>query len=105
MCRFTATCFGLLARGRYELRGGTSIWFLCIQCGHTFNRAFKPAAMQYGEQYENSLYFSPRFRRYSEQLVVRLTTQFELRTRQLSRLDVAAEIFFAPYVEMAVIEE
>jgi len=39
--------------------------------------------MQYGEQYENSLYFSPRFRRYSEQLVVRLTTQFELRDKAI----------------------
>jgi len=63
-------------------RGDIDLVF-CTQCGHTFNRAFKPAAMQYGEQYENSLYFSPRFRRYSEQLVVRLTTQFELRDKAI----------------------
>ena len=63
-------------------RGDIDLVF-CTQSGHTFNRAFKPAAMQYGEQYENSLYFSPRFRRYSEQLVVRLTTQFELRNKAI----------------------
>ena len=63
-------------------RGDIDLVF-CTQCGHTFNRAFKPAAMQYGDQYENSLYFSPRFRRYSEQLVVRLTTQFELRDKAI----------------------
>jgi len=55
----------------------------CTHCGHTFNRAFRPASVQYGEEYENSLYFSPTFQRYSEQLVGRLTAEFELHDKAI----------------------
>jgi SAM-dependent methyltransferase len=62
---------------RHAPKGNINLAF-CTQCGHTFNRAFSPPAMKYGEEYENSLYFSPRFRQYSEQLVGRLTSEFRL---------------------------
>ena len=47
-------------------------------CGHTFNRAFDPSLMEYTQEYENSLHFSPRFQSYATELAERLIRKYEL---------------------------
>jgi 2-polyprenyl-3-methyl-5-hydroxy-6-metoxy-1,4-benzoquinol methylase len=44
----------------------------CLDCGHVFNRAYDPAALDYATEYENSLHFSGRYRIYAEETVCRL---------------------------------
>lgn len=48
-------------RGRLDLA-------VCRNCGHVFNAAFDPELLDYDEDYDNSLHFSPSFRRYAREL-------------------------------------
>lgn len=48
---------------------GTIDLRFCPACGHLFNQAYDAGVMQYSEQYENSLHFSPVFQSYTENLV------------------------------------
>ena len=57
--------------------GEISLGF-CKDCGHTFNRAFDPARMQYTDEYENSLHFSPRFQEYVTDLAEGLVKRHRL---------------------------
>ena len=59
-------------------RGDIRLAF-CGGCGLIFNRAFEPGRMEYGEAYENSLHFSPRFQEYAHQLAARLVERHALR--------------------------
>lgn len=63
-------------------RGDVSLVF-CDNCGHVFNRAFDPQAMEYDAQYENSLHFSPRFQQYADQLAHYLVDQYHLRGKKI----------------------
>lgn len=49
----------------------------CLVCGHVFNRAYDPAALDYATEYENSLHFSGRYRAYAEETVRRLATRLD----------------------------
>ena len=59
------------ARGTIELG-------FCAACGHIYNYAFDPALPAYSPAYENALTYSPRFRRYSQELVQHLHQRYQL---------------------------
>lgn len=52
--------------------------YVCGTCATTWNAVFEPARLAYEPGYENSLYGSPTFRRYSDRLVRRLTDTYDL---------------------------
>ncbi len=58
-------------------KGGMQMGF-CQACGHLFNMIFDPALMDYNQEYENSLHFSPRFQEYAESLASRLIEKYNL---------------------------
>ncbi|MCP4427747.1 MAG: class I SAM-dependent methyltransferase [Chloroflexi bacterium] len=55
----------------------------CPQCGHVFNESFDPALMEYTQDYENSLHFSPRFQQYATSLAARLVERHDLRGKDI----------------------
>src|SRR5215472_14005900 len=50
----------------------------CSDCGHVINAAFDQARVNYDERFENTLTFSPRFRRYAEATADRLIDRYGL---------------------------
>jgi SAM-dependent methyltransferase len=52
---------------------------LCRECGHIFNVTFDPTLTAYGEQYDNSLHYSPQFNAYAERLAQRLIDKHNVR--------------------------
>ena len=50
----------------------------CENCGHLFNRYYDNDLVDYEEDYENSQIFSPRFRKYAEELADRLIATYHL---------------------------
>jgi len=55
----------------------------CQDCGHVFNRNFNPELMDYSEEYENSLHYSPQFSSYADALAERLVKQYDLHSRRI----------------------
>jgi len=55
----------------------------CGDCGHIFNLAFDPGLMEYTQDYENSLHFSPRFQGYAESLAARLIERYDLHGKDI----------------------
>jgi 2-polyprenyl-3-methyl-5-hydroxy-6-metoxy-1,4-benzoquinol methylase len=47
-------------------------------CGHVYNLDFDPSLMEYTQEYENSLHFSPRFQEYAESLADGLVEKYDL---------------------------
>ena len=56
---------------------------LCKECGHLFNASFRPELMEYGEAYENTLHYSPRFQRYARALADHLVARYDLRGKDI----------------------
>lgn len=52
-------------------------------CGHTYNLDFEPALMEYTQEYENSLHFSPRFQEYATALAEGLIEKYDLRDKDI----------------------
>ncbi len=52
-------------------------------CGHTYNPAFDPSLMEYTQEYENSLHFSPRFQEYATALANGLVEKYDLRGKDI----------------------
>ena len=63
-------------------RGDIDLVF-CRSCGHVFNSAFDPVSMRYSPRYENSLHYSPAFRKYVGGLARRLMTIYDLRNKDI----------------------
>ena len=59
------------ARGDIELT-------YCKSCGHVFNSAFDVQKINYTQEYENSLHFSPRFQEYASSLAEQLVDRYQL---------------------------
>jgi len=55
----------------------------CENCGHLFNRHYDNDLVDYETDYENSQMFSPRFRRYAEELSDRLITTYHLHQKDI----------------------
>lgn len=58
-------------------RGDIRLAF-CKGCTHIFNIAFDPGRMEYTQEYENPLHFSPRFQEYAMSLAERLIKDYDL---------------------------
>jgi SAM-dependent methyltransferase len=84
-----------LAFPRGEIRLG-----LCRACGHVFNMAFRPEAIEYREGYENSLFFSPRFQRYSTELANHLIERYDLRGKVVVEIGSGTGEFLRSICEM-----
>lgn len=52
-------------------------------CGHIFNLDFDPSLMEYTQDYENSLHFSPRFQQYATALAERLIARYDLHNKDI----------------------
>ncbi len=63
-------------------RGSIKLGF-SPESGHVWNMVFDPALMEYTQQYENSLHFSPRFQSYAEALAQRLIDQYAIRKKDI----------------------
>ncbi len=63
-------------------RGDIRLGF-CEACGMVYNVSFDPTLMEYSQQYENSLHFSPTFQRYARELATRLIEGYGLRGKQI----------------------
>lgn len=63
-------------------RGDVHLGF-CSNCGHIFNCAFQTELLKYNQDYENSLFFSPRFREYSQALAEDLIDRYDLHGKQI----------------------
>jgi 2-polyprenyl-3-methyl-5-hydroxy-6-metoxy-1,4-benzoquinol methylase len=55
----------------------------CLTCCHVFNQAFDPSLVEYDPEYENSLFFSPRFRQYAQSLAVSLVRRYDLHRKTI----------------------
>ncbi len=55
----------------------------CKKCGLIYNMAFEPQLMEYCQAYENSLHFSPRFRKYTEKIANQLIDRYQLRDKNI----------------------
>ncbi|MFQ5591060.1 MAG: class I SAM-dependent methyltransferase [Phycisphaerae bacterium] len=56
---------------------------VCDRCGFVCNTAFDPQRLRYGQTYENSLHFSPRFQDYAASLAGRLIEKYGLRDKNV----------------------
>lgn len=63
-------------------QGNVDLGF-CQNCGHIFNLAFDPGLMEYTQDYENSLDFSPRFQQYAQDLATRLVEGYDLHGKDI----------------------
>jgi SAM-dependent methyltransferase len=52
-------------------------------CGHVYNMDFDPSLMEYTQEYENSLHFSPRFQEYAESLADGLVEKYDLHDKDI----------------------
>src|SRR3989338_9094787 len=50
----------------------------CNQCGHIFNKAFRSDILEYSEDYDNTLHYSPKFQAFAEKLVNSLITKYNI---------------------------
>lgn len=66
-------------------RGDIELGF-CPDCGHVFNLTYDPSLMEYTQDYENSLHFSPRFQRYAASLARRLVDRYDIRNKDIIEL-------------------
>lgn len=55
----------------------------CKSCGHVYNYKFNPDLMDYTQNYENSLHFSPRFQKYAEELAGDLVKRYDLYNKDI----------------------
>jgi len=63
-------------------RGDIRLGYL-PSCGHTCNLDFDPSLMEYTQEYENSLHFSPRFQEYATALAEGLIDKYDLRDKDI----------------------
>jgi hypothetical protein len=73
------------AEARDAPRGDISL-ALCDGCGAIWNTCFDAARLTYDAEYENSLHFSPAFRRYSDALADRLVQRHRLAGRHVAEI-------------------
>ncbi|MHC4727329.1 MAG: class I SAM-dependent methyltransferase [Planctomycetota bacterium] len=67
----------------------------CHKCGLVYNVDFEPALMQYSPEYENSLHFSQRFRKWADQTAERLVRQYQLYDKDIIEIGCGQGDFLA----------
>lgn len=55
----------------------------CKNCTFIWNTAFDPSKLDYGQEYENSLHFSPRFQQYATSLAERLVSEYNVKDKDI----------------------
>ncbi len=63
-------------------RGDISLVY-CFDCGHVVNSAFDQARVNYDGRFENTLTFSPRYRKYADVTADRLINRYGLRDKRI----------------------
>jgi len=76
-----------------EAPTGDIVLGFCGRCGQIFNLAFDPGKVSYSPDYENSLFFSPRFRQYADALAEYLVEKYELRHKLIVEIGSGAGDF------------
>ncbi|MCA1817680.1 MAG: class I SAM-dependent methyltransferase [Acidobacteria bacterium] len=72
---------------------------VCAACGFIFNRAFDPARMMYGEEYDNTQSCSPAFSRHMDDLVRRLVVGRGVRGARVVEVGCGRGLFLRKLVE------
>ncbi len=80
-------------------RGDIHLAYLA-ECGHTYNLAFDPSLMEYTQEYENSLHFSPRFQEYATALAAGLVEKYDLRDKDIVEIGAGKGDFLIMLAEM-----
>lgn len=70
-------------------------------CGHTYNPAFDPSLMEYTQEYENSLHFSPRFQAYATALAGGLVEKYDLHGKDIVEIGAGKGDFLIMLCEMS----
>jgi SAM-dependent methyltransferase len=65
----------------------------CNECAHVYNAAFQSEEMKYDDVYENSLFFSEKYRSYAASLAERLVERFDLRGKKIIEIGCGAGDF------------
>lgn len=55
----------------------------CKDCTFIWNASFDPDKLDYGQEYENSLHFSPRFQKYATSLAQRLVDEYNVKNKNI----------------------
>ncbi len=79
---FCNLLFDSREEARSVARGDIALTW-CGHCGHLFNKAFDPQIMEYDQQYENALDFSPSFQNYLNGLTDSLIGQYGIRGKNV----------------------
>lgn len=82
-----------------EMVRGRLVLGVCLACGHVQNLAFDPTLVDYDASYDNSLYFSPTFRRYADHLARRLVERFGLTGGRIVEIGSGSGDFLAALCE------
>jgi SAM-dependent methyltransferase len=67
----------------------------CVACGAISNMAFDPARVDYDPTYDNSLYFSPTFQKYSEGVARDLVERYDLHGKKVIEIGCGQSEFLA----------
>jgi SAM-dependent methyltransferase len=67
----------------------------CVACGAISNMAFDPARVDYDPIYDNSLYFSPTFQKYSEGVARDLVERYDLHGKDVIEIGCGKAEFLA----------
>lgn len=76
------------------------ILMFCEDCEHIFNSAFDPDLMEYTQQYENSLHYSPFFQGYARELADRLIGTYDLHGKNIIEIGCGKGEFLKLLCEM-----
>ncbi len=80
-------------------RGDIHLAYLA-ECGHTYNLAFNSSLMEYTQEYENSLHFSPRFQEYATALAHDLIDKYDLHGKDIVEIGAGKGDFLIMLSEM-----
>jgi hypothetical protein len=72
----------------------------CQSCGFIYNRAFNPADMDYTEEYDNSLHFSPTYQEYARSTAQGLIDRYQLREKNVIEIGCGKGDFLVQFCEM-----
>lgn len=72
----------------------------CQTCGHIFNKIFDPRQVEYSENYENPLDFSPTFQKYAISLAKQLISRYNLNGKDIISIGCGKGSFLRLLVEL-----
>ena len=91
--------------GAISARKANLCMIFCRECGHVFNSQFDPELLDYTQEYETSLDFSPRFQEYAKSLAHDLIDQFHLPPDKIEVVYCAPQSIFEDPVAPELVED